>query len=592
MSIKTGAEAIRWDLSDLFSSITDPQIDISLKESLINAERFQKKYKGTLATLSATDLKNAYQECESLIAPLYKVSQYASLCLTTDTSNDDIKSLDAKIDDIQSEVSNFILFFDLEVGTFTAAHVKKLEKDPGFSNYAYNLSHSFHTAKYNLSEKEEKIINLKDITGSDAFQKLYSEYVSAFSFEFEIDGKVETMNGSQLRNLRLHKDPELRRRAMTLFFSKYEENKIVLTHIFNNIVKDYNAEKKLRGYASAISIRNTGNDLDDESVQVLHEVTTESNKLVQRYYKLKKKILNRLTLADIYAPMPSSDKRYTFDEAKKMVLDGFRKFDEEFYMYAKQMFDENRIDAPISKTKRGGAFCSASTPDIAPYVMLNFQGKSNDVSTMAHELGHAIHDFYASKQSLFNFHPILPLAETASVFSEMLITDLLLENASKDEKQAILVEKLEDIFATSHRQNMFSNFEMKSHATISDRLMSTEDLCNLYQEELKNMFGDSVEITDEYKWEWSTIPHIYEWPFYVYAYNFGNLLVMSLYQQYKEEGPSFSSKLKAVLSAGSVDTPKNITALVNADINDKDFWKKSLAYIESLLNQLEELVHD
>jgi len=416
---------------------------------------------------------------------------------------------------------------------------------------------------------------------------------AGFQFEFEIDGELKKMNGSELRALRQHADPDVRRRAMTLFFSRYEENKLIFTHIYNNIIKNHGLEKDMRGYHTAIAIKNIHNDLPDEAVDALHDVTTESNELVQRYYKLKGKLLGlpRMTLADIYAPLPEADKRYSFDEAKAIVLEGFSQFDPDFYRMAKLMFDENRVDAPVAPTKRGGAFCSSATPDIKPYVLLNFLGKQRDVSTIAHEFGHAIHDMLCSKQTLFNYHPILPLAETASVFSEMIITDMLRKQETDPmAKLALLTDKLEDIFATSHRQNMFSRFERESHLRIEQRLMSSDELCELYLSELKVMFGDSVVVTPEYHWEWSSIPHIFESPFYVYAYNFGNLLVMSLYQQYLEEGKSFIPKLKDVLACGSVLPPKQIAEIVDADITDRRFWKKSFVYIEGLLNEIETLV--
>lgn len=591
MSQKTGAEKIRWDLSDLFSSLNDPNIKKSLDSSRKKASSFAKKYKGKLSSLTASELEEAYVELENMVQPLYKVSQYSSLLQSVDTADDDIKRLVANVDEFMSEFQNLVLFFDLELGELPKEKVKKLQKSPELANYAYNLSRTEKTAKYNLSEKEEQVINLKDLTGSDAFQKLYSELVSSFQFEFEVDGKKEKMNGDQLRALRMHEDPKVRREAMKLFYSEYEKNSIVITHIFNNIVKDYNVERKLRGYKSAISIRNTGSDLDDKAVECLHKVTKKSYPLVQRYYVLKKKILKlkTLTLADIYAPMPKTTKTYSWAESKKIVLDSFRQFDPEFHDFAKLMFDENRIDAPVEKKKRGGAFCSGSTPDIKPYVLLNFMGKPRDVMTLAHELGHALHDMYASKQTLFNYFPILPLAETASVFSEMIVTDKLLkEETNKKERQALLTEKLEDIFATSHRQNMFSSFEHVVHEKISDSILSTDELKALYKKELQEMFGDSVTYTPEYEWEWSTIPHIFEWPFYVYSYNFGNLLVMALYEQYKESPDTFPEKLKDVLSCGGSKSPKDILKIVKADITKEAFWEKSLKYIESLLDELED----
>lgn len=589
----TGAEDIVWDLSDLFSSVEDPKIQTILDETLKKADEFQRQFKGRVLALSPDVLKHALVTLESLLTPLYKVSQYCSLSLSTDISNDKIKELDSRCDDIQSQVSNKILFFDLELGKVDAEKMQGLINSPFLKNYSYYIKRCKETAGYHLSEKEEQLINLKDLSGVDAFQKLYEELTASFTFEFELDGVTKTYNGSQLRALRQHEDPSVRRRAMQTFFKKYEDHQLILTTIYNNVLRDFETEKKIRGYKSSISRRNVGNDLTDDSVAALHQVTTESYSLVQRYYKIKKQLLglDELTLSDIYAPLPTHSKSYSYDEAKAIVLEGFKAFDDEFYGFAKAMFDENRIDAPPKQTKRGGAFCSSATPDIKPYVLLNFLGRQRDVSTMAHELGHAIHDMYACKQTLLNYHPILPLAETASVFSEMIITDLLRKRETeRDARIALLTDKLEDIFATSHRQNMFSRFEMETHRRLDSSIMSTEQLCTLYKEELSLMFGDSVTISDEYKWEWAAIPHIFEWCFYVYAYNFGNLLVMALYQSYLEEGVSFIPKLKNVLSMGSVASPIEITREVGADITSADFWRKSLVYIESLIDELESLI--
>ncbi len=581
---KTGAEAISWDLSDLFSAIDDPRINEILKTSKSFAEAFAAKYKGKVKALTDAQIGEAYLALEELLTPLYKVSQFASLVYSTDTSNEAAKALDAKIDEEESYIGNILIFFDLEIGT--------LDREVNVANYGYQVAHIRKTAKFNLSEKEEQAINLKNLTGARAFKKMYSELTSSFKFKITVDGKEKEMNGSELRALREHEDKNVRRQAMKLFFERYKDNKIVVTHVFNNILKSFNVERKLRGYPTPINVRNVGNDLDDKAVEALHDVTTESYRLVQRYYKLKAKILNLpdLGLADIYAPMPKSTKDYTWDEAKAMVLEGFRAFDEEFYTMAKRMFDENRIDGPIRPNKRGGAFCSSSTPDVLPYVMLNFLGRARDVSTMAHELGHAIHDMLCSKQTLINYHPILPLAETASVFCEMIITDLVLKR-EKDPvaRQALLTDKLEDIFATSHRQNMFSRFEMATHEKLSDGILSSEEYSKIYKEELKKMFGDSVVYPDEFDWEWSSIPHMIDYPFYVYSYNFGNLLVMALYQQYKDEGKSFVPKLKNLLALGSSKSPDEITATVQADIRNPEFWRKSLRYIQSLIDELESL---
>jgi len=587
----TGAETIRWNLSDLFNGLTDPKIETTLDAAEKKVEAFVQNYRGKLADLSAAELLQAFKDEESLISPLYQLSQFAHLNTAADTADETAKALEARVDEALSKISNQMVFFNLELAAMSDADFAKFDGAPELEDYKYPVYQTRKNAKYNLSEKEEQILILKSLTSSRANQKLYDELTSSFQFEFELDGEMQPMNGSQLRSLRMHPDKDVRRRAMQVFFERYADNKLVITHLYNTIVKDFGLEQNLRGYKTPISIMNTHNDLEEEAVQALIDVTTESYRLVQRYYKIKANLLglDDMTLADIYAPLPQSPKGYNFDDAKALVLDAFGSFDAEFQSFAKAMFDENRVDAPVTPTKRGGAFCSSSTPDLKPYVLLNFTGKLRDVSTMAHELGHAIHAMLGRNLNLSTFHAILPLAETASVFSEMVLTDYFLKRETDTAvKQALLTNKLEDIFATSHRQNMFSRFEMAAHDRINGGLQSSSDLCELYRSELKNMFGDAVNLTDEYSWEWSSIPHIFQVPFYVYAYNFGNLLVLALYQQYLEEGDAFIPKYKKFLSMGSSAKPTEIAALVGADISNPEFWRKSLKYIEHLIDELEE----
>lgn len=589
----TGAEAIRWNLHELFSGLDDPKIDIVLNESRQKALAFVEQYKGRLGKLSAEKLARAYTEIETISGPIYRLNQYINLLYAVDTTDDQIKALLAKIEQSSSTTANLLVFFTLELGTLTDEQFARFDGAPALSGFAYKIAKLRKNARYNLSEKEEQVINLKDLNGVNAHQKLYNELTATFSFEFELDGKTQTLNGDQLRALRQHPDADVRQRAMKLFFARYEDNALVINHLYNALVKDHGIEVDLRGFKNPISTMNSHNDLSDEAIQALNDVTTESYSLVNRYYKLKAKMLGvkTLTLADIYAPLPEASKFYSFDEAKRFVLDGFQSFDADFYSMAKSMFDEKRIDAPVEAKKRGGAFCSSSTPDLKPYVLLNHTGKVRDVSTMAHELGHAIHAMLSSGQLLSNYHSILPLAETASIFSEMVLTDSLLKKETDVEvKKSMLTGKLEDIFASSHRQNMFSSFEIVSHSAINEQLQSSEELCKLYTAEIKKMFGDSIVFTPEYAWEWSSIPHIFNVPFYVYAYNFGNLLVLALYQQYLDEGEPFKSKYKQFLSMGSSASPADITRIVGADINHPDFWRKSLKYVESLIDQLEGLL--
>ncbi|NQU66324.1 MAG: M3 family oligoendopeptidase [Candidatus Marinimicrobia bacterium] len=589
----TGAENIRWDLSDLYSGPDDPTIESHIEDSRKLSILFSDLYKNRVIKLSDSELKTAYEELITIFNQMIEASQYANLLLSTSTNDDQAKGLQSKLDVAFSEISNNLVFFDLELGKLPNDKLQEFQSSIDLEKYLYIISRTCDLARYQLSEGEEKAITLKNITGKSAFKNLYGEVSSAFIYEFAINGEIKQYSGDELRALRYHPDTDVRKRAMKTYFKKYEDNKIVFTSVFNSIIKDFNISKNQRGYTSSINVRNTENDLDDSVINTLIDVTTESYSLVQRYYKLKKKLLglDELTLADIYAPLPEADKQFSWDEAKALVLDAFGSFDSDFYEKAKLMFDKNRIDAPAVKNKRGGAFCSSSTPKRNPFVLLNFTGKVRDVSTLAHELGHAIHSMYSKKQHIFTAHPILPLAETASVFSEMILTDLLLNTYDDDSlKISLLSTKLEDIFSTSHRQNMFTRFEVRVHDRIDKSLLSSTDMCTIYNEELKLMFGDSVIYTDEYQWEWSCIPHMIRVPFYVYSYNFANLLVLSLYQQYLEEKSAFIPKFKEFLSMGSSAKPTDIINLVDQDIHDPQFWQKSIVYIESMIDRLESLI--
>ena len=589
---ETQTDSIRWDLSDLFHGTNDPKIHQFKQEIIELSQQFATNYKGKIKTFSDTQLLQAFTDQERISERLYKLSQYSHLVYATDTSDTSAQKLMAEIDELGSDIQNQVLFFKLELAHVSDEVRETWIRSNALSAYHYKIKRSGELARYQLTEPEEQLINLKDLCGSDAFQQLYSEFTSSFEFEFKVDGELKKLNGSQLRALRQHHDPDTRRQAMKLFYEKYEENKVIFTKTFNAILKNHSTEKKLRGYKTDISMMNVGNDLDDTVIDILHQITEESYPLVHRYYKLKRKMLNldQLTLADIYAPLPNTTKTYSFQEAKDIVLSSFNEFDSDFYEKAKLMFDQNRIDVPVEKNKRGGAFCSSSTSDINPYVLLNFQGRSRDVSTLAHELGHAIHALYCQPLPLLTSHAILPLCETASVFCEMIVTDKLRQQATSNfEKQLLLSDKLEDIFATSHRQNMFSSFEKDAHEKISAQLQSADDLCQLYRKHLTAMFGDSVTYTNEYNWEWATIPHFIDVPFYVYAYNFGNLLVMAIYQMYKADGEAIIPKLKRMLSLGSSKSPYEICQTMDIDITDRAFWKKSIDYIESLIVELESL---
>ncbi|MEK9727026.1 MAG: M3 family oligoendopeptidase [Candidatus Margulisiibacteriota bacterium] len=583
-----------WDLSELHDSLDVSETIPILKKIESEVQQFSSKYKGNVTTLTPDQINRALIAYDDIRSRMYKISQFAHLNYAVDLKDAAVLRFVAKLDEFTSLMGNELLFFFLEIGTVSDQTLKSWLAFDDNQVYAYTLRQAVKKNKYRLSENEEQLINLKDLNGCDALRKLYSEHTSQYEFEMVIDGQKKIMNGSECRALRYHADPEVRKNAMKLFFEQYKKDEHIMVHLFNSIIKDYNIEREKRGYDSPISIMNIGNDLPNDLVDLLHKVTTKSNGLVQRYYTLKKQLLglDEITLADIYAPVDQDPSEINWEDAKAMVLDSFKAFDSEFYDFAKDMFDRHRLDVFPSKVKRGGAFCSSSSPDVRPFVMLNYLGKNRDVQTLAHELGHAIHAYYSQSQPLINYHAILPVCETASVFCEMLVTDeLKKKTSSKTEKIALLATQLEDIFATSHRQNMFSRFEQEIHDKIHHQRLSGTELSEIYANELKLMFGASVHIPEEYHWEWAAIPHMLDVPFYVYSYNFGNLLVFGLYQRYLDEGDTMIPKLKRILSAGSSKSPVQILADEGIDILAPSFWEQSIQLIETVLNELEALVN-
>jgi len=459
-------------------------------------------------------------------------------------------------------------------------------------DYRYWLEQMRNFKPYTLSEPEEKVINIKNVTGASALEMLYDSITNRYVFKLEVDGEVKEMTRGELMTLVRKADPDLRARAYQELYHVYGEDAPILGQIYQNIVRDWKNENvTLRGFKSPISVRNTINDLPDEVINTLLDVTRKNIGIFHRYFRLKaQKIgMEKLRRYDIYAPLAESDKRYSFQEAADMTFEAFERFDPKFARLAKRVFDQGHVDSEVRKGKMSGAFCSTIGPDLTPWVLLNYQGKSDDVSTMAHELGHAVHSMMAEEHTLFTQHACLPLAETASTFGEMTLTDLFLERESDEGvRRDILFGQLDDAFATIIRQIYFALFEREAHDMIANNA-SVDELNEAYLANLKEEFGDAVEVSDEFKYEWVSIPHIYGTPFYVYAYAFGQLLVFALYKRYQEEGESFKPKYMRILSAGGSIAPIPLLAESGMDVTKAEFWQGGFDVIDGMVKRLENL---
>jgi oligoendopeptidase F len=369
----------------------------------------------------------------------------------------------------------------------------------------------------------------------------------------------------------------------------------VLGEIYQNVAIQWRDEAiSMRGYRSPISVRNTANNLDDATVEALLAVCRKNAGIFQDYFREKTRMLGmkKLRRYDLYAPISSrmtANRKFTYGKAVQSVLDTFGDFDPQFRRLAERVFAERHVDSEIRKAKRGGAFCYTITPKMTPYVLLNFDGLTRDVSTLAHEFGHAIHSMLTSDKPIMVSHAPLPLAETASVFAEMLLNEKLAEKMSGKERRVLLAEHIDDMYATIMRQAYFTLFEVDAHRAIGEDSATIDTVAKMYMDNLKEQFGNSIAITPDFQWEWVYIPHFYHTPFYTYAYSFGNLLVLSLYRRYKLEGRSFVPKYFDILSAGGSRKPEDLLMEAGIDISREEFWQQGFDYVQEMIQQLKSL---
>jgi oligoendopeptidase F len=580
----------KWDLGELFSGFDSPE----LQGAFDNVEEQVASFEGVRGNLNpeidAETFLDIVRASEETVRLIKRLDGFAGLSFAADTQDQNAQSLMGRVQQFLAEIQNRTLFFSLWWKDLDEANAKRLMDASG--DYRYYLEEIRHFKPYTLSEAEEKVINLKDVTGSSALTNLYDSITNRYVFKLEVNGEARELTRAQLQPYLQGPDADLRARAYQELYRVYGEEGPVLGQMYQTRARDWHNENILmRKFSSPISVRNLANDVPDEAVNVLMDVTKKNSGIFQRYFKMKARHvgMEKLRRYDIYAPVAKSDKTFEFGDAAGMVLDSFRAFDPKVSELAQRVFDQDHLDSEIRKGKRGGAFCASLDPQMTPYVLMNYTGNARDVATLAHELGHAIHAMLASHHNTFTFHSSLPLAETASTFGEMMLTEkLLAEETDEAVRRDILFKQMDDAFATILRQIYFALFERQAHEMVQKNA-STDELCAAYMENLKEQFGDSAELSDEFKWEWVSIPHIYHVPFYVYAYAFGQLLVFSLYQQFKAEGESFKPKYLKILSAGGSEAPEKILADAGIDIRSPQFWQGGFDVLSRMVDELEKL---
>jgi oligoendopeptidase F len=580
----------KWDLGQLFPGFNSPELQVAfdnVEEQVTSFEGVRGKLNPDMDVETFLEVVRASEATTRLAKRIYS---FAGLLFAEDTQSQNAQTLIARVQQFGAEMQNRTLFFSLWWKDVDDKNAERLMSASG--DYRYYLEEMRHFKPHTLTEAEEKVINIKDVTGMGALLPLYDSITNRYVFKLEVNGEVKELTRAQLQPYIQGPDAELRAKAYQETFRVFGADGPILGQIYQARVRDWHNENiNLRKFKSAISVRNLYNDVPDEAVDALLETTKKNAKIFQRYFKLKAKHMgiDRLRRYDIYAPVAKSDKAFEFDAAANMVLDSFTAFDPKVGELAQRVLDQDRLDSEVRKGKQGGAFCASINPEDTPYVLMNFTGRARDVATLAHELGHAIHAMLASHHSAFTFHSSLPLAETASTFGEMMLTEKLLATETDDAvRRDILFKQMDDAFATILRQVYFALFEREAHALVMKNA-SVDEISAAYLENLKEQFGDSLELSDDFKWEWVSIPHIYHTPFYVYAYAFGQLLVFSLYQQFKAEGDSFKPKYLKILSAGGSEAPAKILGDAGIDIRSAKFWQGGFDVLSRMVDELEKL---
>ena len=578
-----------WDLSELVKDPKSSAFQKDIKSLELSAKKFEKIKNSLEPNISSKKFMTILHELENISEKMSKVGGYASLAYSADTQSDEATSLMTKMSKLGSEISNKILFFDLWWKTqIDEKNAKRLMKKTGeLSEY---LVHKRLIAKYSLSEPEERIINTLEVTGISALVKLYDKITNAYEYKMKIGKKTKKMTREELTNYVRSTNPKIRENAYKTILSKYTENKGVIGEIYQNIVLNWRDEGiEIRGYDSPISMRNIGNDVDDKTIESLLVVCKKNSYVFQKFFLQKAKMLKmkKLRRYDLYAPAAANikEKNYPYDKSVKLVFESLSKFSPKLRDFAKKVFEQKHIDSSIRTGKREGAFCSTLTPKITPYVLINFTGKSRDIFTLAHELGHSVHSQSAQDRSILVQDAPLPLAETASTFSELLLYDNLSEKIDDNEKKIMLSEKIDDLYATIMRQSFFTIFEVDAHKQIGNGT-TIDEISKTYLQNLREQFGNSIILSEDFSIEWSCIPHFYHTPFYCYAYSFGNLLALSLFQRYKKEGKDFVPSYIEILAAGGSKKPEKLLSEYGFDITSNKFWQEGFDYIDGQVKAL------
>jgi oligoendopeptidase F len=587
---------IAWNLSEIFPNITDPSVQKAIDDVTATAERFANKHQGKIKDFSAKELLTCIQEYEAYFAKLDDVSLFAGLSFSANMTLPETQSLNDRVNKLRAKLGKLLAFFELEVGNLVHKN-PRLISDSALANYRHLLERLQREVPHQLSEVEEKLIIEKDQFGVQAWEQLQSKWLNTRMFEVIVEGKKKMMPFGEAYGLLPHPDRATRESAMRSIYGLVAKDGEIFCSALRNICDDWLSVCARRKYDSPVHASLIANDVEQRTIDNLLKAIEDNAGLYQRYLRLKAKIMGlpKLGCHDILAPLPNMPKtEFSFESAKDLVTRAYNEFDEDYAFAVKDVFARNHIDASPRFGKQNGAFCAGWYNGKTAFVLQSFNGNLNDIGTLAHELGHATHDYYFSRnQTIANGKIPMVVAETASIFGELLLTDLLLREAKTDlEKKAILCRVLDLAGMVLFKVTARAWFEQSLYDAIRHgEFLDHRTVCKFWISARDKAYGDAVDWFDELQAEWSVTPHYFfaNFRFYNYPYVYAQLFVYALYQRYLEEGKAFVPKLKKILSAGSTLSPVEIGKMVGYDIDSPEFWKVGMKQVEYFVNELEKI---
>lgn len=586
-----------WDLSQLVENIDPISVQKKLGSMVAEAKRIRNMYHGKIKDLNTKELLKLLERKDEFILKFEGVNMYCLLMYSADSTDNVAKQLNDAVRKASMKTRQATAFIDIELGKLLAAN-PSLVKAPALAEYKHYLERILRRTPHMLSETEERLTLMKDKNGINAWQMLQSDWLSTRTFDIEIEGETKTLPYGKVISLYQSPDRDLRRRANQRVYKGLGEDEIIWASAIRSVCEDHMQMCELRSYPTPMTQSLIANDVQQKTIDSLMKTIEKNVGLYQRYLKLKAKLmgLDKLANYDLVAPLPNAPQMdYTWEEARKEVVNAYIEFDKEMGGWVSEMFERRHIDGEVRKGKRSGAFCASWLAGKSAYILQSFNGKMGDVYTQAHELGHAVHAYLGSRaQKPSNYEVSSCIAETGSIFGELLLTERLLSKAEeKKEKQAILAWILDEFGMAAFQVSARVFFEQSMYDAIEQGdFLDGETVAQLWSAARNMIYGDSVDWLDVMKWEWTMKPHYYmaNYRFYNYPYVFAQLFVFALYRLYKEQGDKIIPKLKQVLAAGSSKSPHELGAELDCDITDETFWEKGMKQAKEFIDMLEETI--